>query len=121
MQYRVFDQNLWLFPDIYRTDGKDEGEITLLKGQTGAFQVQLSGLPVGASVHWTTEGLDGVKVQLYREKEICVNRNTGDMQFGGLTTENWELVSRHRIRRRYCRKAPPQGFPYEERRQRISF
>ena len=105
MQYRVFDQNLWLFPDIYRIDGKDEGEITLLKGQTGAFQVQVSEAPVDARVHWTTEGLEGVRVQLYREKEICVNRNTGDMQFGGLTTENWELVSRHRIR-----QAPYRGY-----------
>ena len=31
MQYRVFNQNLWLFPDIYRIDGADEGEITLVE------------------------------------------------------------------------------------------
>ena len=105
MQYRVFDQNQWLFPDIHRTDGKPEGEITLLKGQTGAFQVQFSELPVGASVHWAVEGLDGITVQLYREKEICVNRNTGDMQFGGLTSDDWELISRHRIR-----QAPYRGY-----------
>ena len=79
MKYRIFDQNQWLFPDVPRTDGKQEAQITLLKGQTGAFQVQISGLTVGAPICWTAEGLDGLDVRFFWEMEVCVNRNTSDM------------------------------------------
>ena len=105
MGYQIFDQNQWLFPDILRTDGKSHGEIVLLKGQTGAFQVQISDLPVGTSIHWITEGLDGIKVQFYREKEICVNRNTSELLWGGTTTDNWEIISKYRLR-----QAPYRGY-----------
>jgi len=105
MQYELFNQNQWLFPDIQQTNGKAFGEITLLKGQTGAFQIQISDLSVNKPIQWTYEGLDGIDVRFYREKEICVNRNTGELQWGGLTTDNWEMISRCRLR-----KAPYRGY-----------
>jgi len=107
MKYGIFDQNQWLFPDVLRTDGKQEAQITLLKGQTGAFQVQISGLTVGAPICWTAEGLDGIDVRFYREMEVCVNRNTSDMLTSALTTDKWEDISRDRVRRAPYRTYDP--------------
>lgn len=99
MKYGIFSQNTWLFPDSDVSDGKNGASLSLLKKQTGAFQVILSGMKAGEPIRFSVDGLDGVEVTAYREKEVCVNRNTNDINCGGLTTDNWEDISSYRVRK----------------------
>ncbi len=98
MRYGIFSRNQWLFPDSDVLGGKKEIALSLLKGQTGAFQVIVDGLDVGAEILWQSEGLSGVEVHFYREKDVCVNRNTNENQNGNLTTDCWEEISEQRVR-----------------------
>ena len=115
MNCGVFSQNTWLFPDSVPSSGKKEGSLSLLKGQTGAFQVIVDGLTVGAKLSWRTKGLSDVTVTLYREKDVCVNRNTNENQDGPLTTDRWEVISEQRVRkapyRVYDALVPVSGLP----------
>jgi hypothetical protein len=99
MNYGIFSQNMWLFPDTNANDGKKNASLTLLKKQTGAIQIVINDIPVGQPISVTTEGLDGVSVAAYREKEVCVNRNANDLHNGPLTTDNWEVASRYAVRK----------------------
>ncbi len=99
MNYGIFSQNEWLFPDSNAADGKKTASLTLLKKQTGAFQIILTDIPQRQSVEFSAEGFDGVAVAAYREKEVCVNRNTNDVHNGPLTTDKWDEISRYRVRR----------------------
>ncbi len=98
MIYGVFSQNEWVFPDTNAADGKKSVSLSLLKNQTGAFQVVLSNIPVGEDISYSTSGLCGFKVKAYREKDVCVNRNSNNVHNGALTTDNWEEVCRDRVR-----------------------
>ncbi len=107
MNYGIFSQNEWLFPDSNAADGKKTVSLTLLKKQTGAFQVILTDIPVGQPVEFSADGFDGVTVTAYREKEVCVNRNANDLHNGPLTTDDWEVASRHAVRRAPYRTYDP--------------
>ncbi len=107
MNYGIFSQNMWLFPDTNVADGKKSASLTLLKKQTGAVQIVIDDLPVGQPISVTTEGLSGVSVVAYREKEVCVNRNANDLHNGPLTTDDWEIASRHSVRRAPYRTYDP--------------
>ena len=98
MQYGIFSRNRWLFPDSEPTEGKRDVALTLLRGQTGAFQVIVDGLTVGDELAWQSEGLSGLTLCFYREKDVCVNRNTNDLQNGALTTDRWEEICDQRVR-----------------------
>ncbi|MBQ8253977.1 MAG: DUF4091 domain-containing protein [Clostridia bacterium] len=100
MKCGIFSQNEWLFTDSRVDEGKGRADLFLLKKQTGAFQVIISDIEIGQPVAVTCQGLDGVTVTAYREKDVCVNRNTNDVHNGALTTEDWDVVaSRHRVRK----------------------
>ena len=98
MNYEIFSMNEWLFPDSVVSDGRKTASLKLLKEQTGAIQILVDGLTVGASVDVKTVGLDGVKVEAYREMEVGVNRNTNDYQCGALTGGEWRDLKRDRVR-----------------------
>lgn len=107
MDYGIFDQNQWMFPDIVREDGRRDADFSLLKGQCRAFQVQFTGLTPGAAVTWSAEGAEGIRLQYFREIEVCVNRNTNALQNGLLTTDHWEDISQDRVRRAPYRTYDP--------------
>ncbi|MBO5041298.1 MAG: DUF4091 domain-containing protein [Clostridia bacterium] len=107
MNYGIFSQNMWLFPDTNANDGKKNASLTLLKKQTGAIQIVINDIPVGQPISVTTEGLDDIAVAAYREKEVCVNRNANDLHNGPLTTDDWEIASRHSVRRAPYRTYDP--------------
>ncbi len=107
MNYGIFSQNMWLFPDTDVADGKKNAKLTLLKKQTGAVQIVIADLPVGQPISVNTEGLEGVAVAAFREKEVCVNRNANDLHNGPLTTDDWEIASRHSVRRAPYRTYDP--------------
>lgn len=98
MNYGIFSQNRWLFPDSKAVEGTKNADLLLLRGQTGAVQILIDGLPVGTPITWAKNDLDGIDVAIYREMEVCVNRNTNDYHCGALTTMNWEDVARDRVR-----------------------
>ncbi len=99
MNYGIFSQNTWIFPDSCVDEGKKSASLTLLKKQTGAFQVIVSDIAVGEPIIFSYAGLDGVTVTAYREKDVCVNRNTNNVHNGPLTTDNWEDISKNRVRK----------------------
>lgn len=107
MQYGIFSQNQWLFPDSSAEGGSDRGALTLLRGQTGGLQMMVEGLTVGAPLSATVTGLDGVDVTAERHRDVCVNRNTNDLQCGLLTSDRWEDVKRDRVRRAPYRAYDP--------------
>ena len=107
MNYGVFGQNSWLFPDSQTLEGKSEGKVSLLKGKTGGFQILVDGLTVGDDISYRAEGFDGINVSLYRERDVCVNRNTNDLHCGALTTDNWDDISDYRVRRAPYRTYDP--------------
>lgn len=107
MQYGIFSQNQWLFPDSSAEGGSDRGALTLLRGQTGGLQMMVEGLTVGAPLSATVTGLDGVAVTAERHRDVCVNRNTNDLQCGLLTSDRWEDVKRDRVRRAPYRSYDP--------------
>ena len=98
MNFGIFSMNEWLFPDSSAADGKKTASLKLLKEQTGAIQIFVDGLTVGAPVDVKAVGFDGVKVDAYREMEVCVNRNTNDYQCGALTGGQWRDIKRDRVR-----------------------
>lgn len=99
MNYGIFSQNVWLFPDSNVLEGKKNASLALLKKQTGAFQVIVSDITVGLPISVSIDCFDDVTVTAYREKEVCVNRNTNDVHNGALTTEDWDVARRHRVRK----------------------
>ena len=99
MNYGIYSQNTWLFPDSVAADGKKDIALTLLKGQTGAFQVVLEGITEGKAIQWIAQNLDGVKVDVYRERDVCVNRNSADEIHISLTTDQWEDIKDYRVRK----------------------
>lgn len=107
MNYGIFSQNEWLFPDSNAAEGKKTADLSLLKKQTGAFQVIFSDIPVGHPISFAAVGFDGVTVTAYREKEVCVNRNTNDVHNGPLTTDNWDDIARYRVRKAPYRTYDP--------------
>ena len=98
MNYEIFSMNEWVFPDSVVSDGRKTASLKLLKEQTGAIQILVDGLTVGAEVELKAEGLDGVKVQAFREMDVGVNRNTNDYQCGDLTGGEWRDLKRDRVR-----------------------
>lgn len=114
MNYGIFSQNEWLFPDSNAADGKKSTKLSLLRNQTGAFQVIVTDIVPNQPIKVTCKGLDGVQVTAYREKDVCVNRNTNDVHNGALTTDDWDNVaSRNRVRkapyRTYDALVPAEG------------
>ena len=107
MNYGIFSQNEWLFPDSNAADGRKSASLTLLKKQTGGFQVIITDIPVGEPLDFSADGFDGITVRAYREKEVCVNRNTNDIHNGPLTTNNWDDISRYRVRKAPYRTYDP--------------
>ena len=99
MKYGVFSQNVWVFPDTDPAEGKKTASLCLLKGQTGGLQVVIGGLEAGASINFSVRGADDLAVFAYREMEVGVNRNTNGLQCGALTTDDWDSVSRDRVRK----------------------
>ncbi|MBP3300884.1 MAG: DUF4091 domain-containing protein [Clostridia bacterium] len=107
MNASLFSQNRWLFPDTALEEGAPSASLTLLKGQTGGVQILVTGLPVGQPVAWSLRGAEGLSVTFYREMEVCVNRNTNSLHNGKLTTDDWEEVRAHRVRRAPYRTYDP--------------
>lgn len=107
MNYGIFSQNCWLFPDSAVNDGHQSEVLTLLKGQTCGLQILVDSLPIGVDINWNTHGLDAVDVKVYRIMEVCVNRNTNNLQCGALTTSNWEEVAHCRVRQAPYRTYDP--------------
>lgn len=107
MKYEVFSQNEWLFPDLHDRTGMDHVEMTLLRKQTGGVQMQITELPVGETIRWYTESLEGIHVRFYRALEVCVNRNTNNPQCGELTTDDWDEIAEIRVRRAPYRTYDP--------------
>ncbi len=99
MQYEVVSQNRWLFPDSLIVSQVHRAEMTLLRGQTGGFQVLVQGLEPGLPITWRVEGLSDICVQGYREIDVRVNRNTNNLHAGPLTTDCWEEIAANRVRK----------------------
>ena len=66
MNYGIFSQNVWLFPDSNVLEGKKNASLALLKKQTGAFQVIVSDITVGLPISVSIDGFDEVTVTVYR-------------------------------------------------------
>ncbi len=99
MNCGIFSQNEWLFPDSRVDAGNKRVDLYLLKNQIGAFQVIITDIALGQPINIAIQGLDGITVNAYREKEVCVNRNANDVHNGPLTTDNWEDIARDRVRK----------------------
>ena len=98
MNFGIFSMNEWVFPDSNASDGRKNASLKLLKEQTGAIQIVIDGLEIGAKVDVKAIGFDGIKIDAYREMEVCVNRNTNDFQCGPLTGGQWRDIKRDRVR-----------------------
>lgn len=99
MEYGVFSQNVWVFPDTIPDEGKKTASLSLLKEQTGGVQVLINGLKKGERIDFSACGVDGLTVFAYREMEVGVNRNTNGFQCGNLTSDDWDSISRDRVRK----------------------
>jgi hypothetical protein len=79
MKYGVYSQSVWLFPDMQADSSRQDVSLTLLRGQSGGFQLLCEGLCPGVPVAWRTEGLDDMEIRVFREIAVTVNRNTNNL------------------------------------------
>lgn len=99
MRYGVYSQSSWLFPDTQADMRDSEVSMALLLGQSGGFQLLVQDLCPGTTVSCRTEGLTGVRTEIFREIAVTVNRNTNNLQNGVHTSDDWDEIGRYRVRR----------------------
>jgi len=99
MRYGVYSQSSWLFPDTQADIRDSVVSMALLLGQSGGFQLLVQDLCPGTTVSCRTEGLAGVRTEIFREIAVTVNRNTNNLQNGVHTSDDWDEIGRYRVRR----------------------